>query len=86
MPPFAYPLIGFVAGMIGGWFWQNIKPGLIAAFLITLSAGSISIALNGADGLDYFIVSLSVFVAMLTSFFGSVAGVRIKDSLERNSK
>ena len=86
MSPFTYPLIGFIAGMFGGWFWQNIKPGIIAAFVIALLAGSISTASDRTEGLDYLSVGLSVVLAMLMSFTGSVAGTRIRDYFEGKYK
>ena len=79
MPPVAYPLIGFITGMIGGWIWQNIKPGIIAAFVIALLAGSILTGTDRTDRFDYLGVGLGVFLATLTSFFGSIAGTRLKD-------
>ncbi len=34
-----YPLIGLVCGLVGGWIWENVIPGGIAAIAIALLAG-----------------------------------------------
>ena len=83
IPPAIYPLIGLLTGMIGGWFWQNLKPGMIGAVLIASLAGI-------AGGLDDRIgitgLGLGITLAALMSFFGTVAGSRLRGHFERKKK
>lgn len=81
-----YPWIGFLAGLVGGWFWQNLKPGIIAAIVIALLVGAFTKFSDGIDTLDYMIVGLGVILAALTSFFGTIAGTRLKDHFKRKSE
>ncbi len=86
MGPAIYPWIGLLAGLFGGWLWQNLRPGIIAAIVIALLVGALTKFSDGVDALDFLIVGLGVTLAALMSFFGSVAGTRLRDYFERKSE
>ena len=86
MSPEIYPLIGLVCGLLGGWIWENVIPGGIAAVAIALLAGLIAAAPSSFDGLSLLIVILGTILAGLMSFFGTVTGSRLKEYFERKSE
>ncbi|MBX7513526.1 hypothetical protein K3179_03085 [Qipengyuania sp. GH38] len=86
MSPEIYPLIGLVCGLVGGWIWENVIPGGIAAIAIALLAGLIATAPSSFDGLGLLMVVLGTILAGLMSFFGTVTGTRLKEYFERKSE
>ncbi|MGY6551125.1 MAG: hypothetical protein ACXIT4_04425 [Erythrobacter sp.] len=86
MDALVYPLVGFAAGLIGGWIKSSVLPGALAAVSLASIIGIIEINQSALHAADYVQLVISIILAGVMSFIGSTASISIREHFGRSRK
>lgn len=79
-------MVGFAAGLIGGWVKPSVTPGALAAMLVASIIGIVELNQSALHAADYVQLGMNIVLATLMSFVGSIASIRIREHLGRSRK
>ncbi|ODT01338.1 MAG: hypothetical protein ABS49_01690 [Erythrobacter sp. SCN 62-14] len=79
-------MVGFAAGLIGGWVKSSVTPGMLAAVSAASIIGIVGINQSALHAADYVQLGMNIVLATLMSFVGSIASIKIREHLGRSRK